>query len=64
MAAAFGDAEASRALQRELGLGSLDVQRQGISTGRENTLDTLGFNYANLENSMNQNWLTQLFGGL
>jgi hypothetical protein len=53
MALQFGDSESARELQRELGLGSLDVQRHGINTGRENNLDSLGFNYANLQNNMN-----------
>jgi hypothetical protein len=55
MALAFGDAESARALQRELGLGSLDVQRYGISTGRDTALDQLGYNYANMQNNLNQN---------
>ena len=64
MALQFGDSEAARALSRELGLAGLDVQRLGINTGRDTALDQLGYNYANLQNSMNQNTLASLFGAL
>lgn len=64
MAMAFGDAEAARALQAELGRGSLAVQREGIASNRDTALDQLGYNYANMQNSLNQNWLASLFGGL
>jgi hypothetical protein len=54
MALQFGDAELARSLQRELGMGSLDVQRLGINTNRDTAMDQLGYNYANLENNVNQ----------
>ena len=62
MAMQMGDNEAARALQRELGLSSLDVQLLGINTGRDTALDQLGFNYANLQNNMNTNPFQFLFG--
>jgi len=59
MALAFqmGDNESARAIQQQLGMAS-------INTSRDTALDQLGFNYANLQNSMNINPLAQLIGAL
>lgn len=65
--AAMGDSEAARALQRELGMAGigvqregLDVQRAGIGASRDNTLDQLGFNYAQLQQNQNSQFINQL----
>jgi len=63
LALQFGDNEAARALQEKLGMGSLDVQRFGISSGRDTALDQLGYNYANLQNNSNADLIRLLFGG-
>lgn len=57
LAQAMGDNDSARQLQRELGIGGLDLQRNQYQ-------DQLGFNYANLQNSMNENLIAALRGAL
>jgi hypothetical protein len=63
MALTFGDNEAARAIQRELGLGQIGAQNYATSTSRDNAMDRLGFDYADLEQRMNEAAMEYLFSG-
>jgi hypothetical protein len=56
LAAQMGDSNAARQLQRELGFGQLDLSRN-------QELDRLGFNYADMQMRGNQNALLALLNG-